>query len=368
MDIIARNFFRLLRAGIFDEEEQIEPMSAWKWRRVYQYSLMHDLTAMTYCGIEKLKDQFFLQMPDDLLNTWKDTADKIAQENKARNAAIPALYALLSKQQLRPILTGGLQVAQLYRNPVFHIDQHISIFFPYQTQGNKADKWARDNCDITNDSERHELSYEWNGQSVEHKHRLHVLTNKLLNHTLQNIIEKEFRENEATYITVGEARIEVPSHTLSLLLIMLSVAQYILSNGVSLKHIADMGIYLREAGDKVDFVKLQSWIDKLRMKRIAQLSGLLLMELLHFTPDELPFMNPDEKQASQKVMNELFTLKSQKGSWYFQQGEDIFVHASNSSAMMWHVRQSARNFRYYPSESFTNFFASIAHSLSHIEE
>ena len=49
-------------------------------------------------------------------------------------------------------------------------------------------------------------------------------------------------------------------------------------------------------------------------------------------------------------------------------GEDIFVHASNSSAMMWHVRQSARNFRYYPSESFTNFFASIAHSLSHIEE
>ena len=46
----------------------------------------------------------------------------------------------------------------------------------------------------------------------------------------------------------------------------------------------------------------------------------------------------------------------------------IFVHNSNTSAMFSHVRRSARYFRYYPSESVTNFFASFVHSLSHIEE
>ena len=30
MDIIQRNFLRLLKCGAFEQREQIEPMSAWK--------------------------------------------------------------------------------------------------------------------------------------------------------------------------------------------------------------------------------------------------------------------------------------------------------------------------------------------------
>jgi hypothetical protein len=55
--------------------------------------------------------------------------------------------------------------------------------------------------------------------------------------------------------------------------------------------------------------------------------------------------------------------------WYFQQGEDnFFVHNTNSTAMFWYVKRSARYFKYYPSETLTNFLSSFAHSLSHIEE
>jgi hypothetical protein len=36
--------------------------------------------------------------------------------------------------------------------------------------------------------------------------------------------------------------------------------------------------------------------------------------------------------------------------------------------MLWSVRRSAKYFRYYPTETVTNFFTSFAHSLSHIEE
>ena len=34
MDIIQRNLFRLLRSGAFGTQEQIEPMSAFKWERL----------------------------------------------------------------------------------------------------------------------------------------------------------------------------------------------------------------------------------------------------------------------------------------------------------------------------------------------
>lgn len=368
MDIVSRNFFRLLRSGVFGETELIEPMSAYKWRRVYQYSLMHNLTALIDDGTKKCKEQFFLQLPEDLKDTWHNTTLKIARENDARNAVMHQLYTLLNDQQLRPILLNGLLTARLYDKPNHCVNHSISFYFPYQTQGNKADKWARNHCEVTDDGNRFQLVYNFQGQLVEHHHRMHILTNKLLNHTLQSIIEKEFRENEATYITVGNTRVEVASHTLTLLLILLHIAQHILSNGISLKHLTDLGVFLRKEGDKVDYVKLQTWIDKLHMQRLAHLSAVLLIDLLHFTDDELPFMKPDGTRDITKVTNELFTMKPDKGNWYFQQGEDIFVHATNSTAMMWHVRQSAKNFRYYPSESLTNFFASIAHSLSHIEE
>jgi hypothetical protein len=66
----------------------------------------------------------------------------------------------------------------------------------------------------------------------------------------------------------------------------------------------------------------------------------------------------------------MFTLQNQQQStdWYFQQGKDIFVHSTNSSAMMWHMQHSAKYAKFYPAESITNFFTSFVHSLSHIEE
>jgi hypothetical protein len=63
----------------------------------------------------------------------------------------------------------------------------------------------------------------------------------------------------------------------------------------------------------------------------------------------------------------LNTSSEQAADWYFTQGKNVFV-GTNSGAMMWHVRHSAKYMGYYPSEAFTNFFANFAHSLSHIEE
>ena len=55
--------------------------------------------------------------------------------------------------------------------------------------------------------------------------------------------------------------------------------------------------------------------------------------------------------------------------FYFSQSpESIFVHASGGNALISHIRRSARYMRFIPSEALTNFFASFAHSLTHIEE
>lgn len=80
-------------------------------------------------------------------------------------------------------------------------------------------------------------------------------------------------------------------------------------------------------------------------------------------------MEPITEEKMERQIREIFRQKnSHAEEWYFSQGKNIFVHTSNPSAMMWHVKRSLRNMRYYPSETLTNFFTSFAHSLSHIEE
>lgn len=365
MDIISRNFFRLLRAGAFGEEEQIEPMSAWKWQRAYQFSVMHGVTALLFDGICKLRNQFFLQIPPALMEQWKKTTKEIEQLNGQTNQKLSELFLLLGKLQLRPILLGGQGMATLYHHPLHRNSGAVEIFFPFETQGKKADQWAWDNG--TNMKGHTQLSYEWEQIKVVHHHQLVHTANSLHGRTLHNLVEKEFRETSPSMFALGDLRIEQPSPTLHLLYLLLRISSSLLNNGLELNQLTDLGIFLRSAGDKVDFVKLQEWIERQGMKRMAQLIGALLIILLSFTQDEIPFMEEGKTANTDCVLAELFNLH-QSHEWHFQQGNDIFVHTANTSAMFWQVRHSARYFRYYPSESVANFFSSFAHSLSHIEE
>ena len=63
-----------LRAGVLGREEAVEPMSAWKWSRVYGLAMVHGLEAETWAGIELLKGQFFMRLPDALRQQWEQSA------------------------------------------------------------------------------------------------------------------------------------------------------------------------------------------------------------------------------------------------------------------------------------------------------
>ena len=268
MNIIERNFYRLLRAGAFGTEEQIEPLSTWKWNRLYQLSEMHDVAPLLYKGIERCHDQFFLQIPAELL-------------------------------------------------------QH----------------WSQAQCHGTDD--------ENDMLAPDH------LTNPLLDHKLQNILDQEDSNTE----------------TRTALLHLLGTSRFIMNDGIPVKRIAELGVFIRQNSRIIDYDKLKHWIEDLKLTSMVQLMAAMMVKLLAFEPDELPFMQQVTDEQMEKQIRDMFRQKnSHAEEWYFSQGKDIFVHTSNSSAMMWSVRRSAKYFKYYPAETMTNFFTSFAHSLSHIEE
>ena len=348
MDIIRRNFFRLLRAGAFGNEEQIEPMSAWKWRQTFALASQSGLAPILFDGIQACEGQFFLQLPSDLTEQWGEEAARAAQRYEQNCHVLAQLMSLLGTMQLRPMLTLPWTIVPLHSHPDHHtvnVDAEAAtacIYFPYETQGKKADEWAVANGSDSDDSRRHLLRYRWQSLQVEHRHRLLILNNRLTNSTLQNIIEKERLEGGTAYVTIGNQRMETTNTTLTMLVALLSIVRTSLDEGLQLWQIVDLGVLLRQQGDRVDFVKLQEWIERLRFTRMAQLVATVLTGLLGFTSDEVPFV------PALKI------------------GGDVDDIAA--SVLSQRQRSASRFFRYSPGEGFASVVASITQRLGNVKE
>lgn len=270
MNIIQRNLFRLLRCGVFDTNEAIEPMSVYKWDKLYQLAALHHVQSYAYQGLLKCKEQFFVSL----------TADQWRQ-------------------------------------------------------------WQTEVSEINIDTDDEELL------------RPYKLTNPLINRQLQAILDDE----------------QSDINTRRMLIQIIRIARHILNEGLPLRLLLDLGVILKAHSSNANFETLNEWLRKLRFQQMAQLECALLVELFAFQIDDIPFAEGDIDNKTTIVAKELAEYSSAHQEFFFSQGADsIFVHTSNRAALFSHVKRSARYMRIIPSEAFTNFFASFAHSLTHIEE
>lgn len=276
INIIQRNFFRLLRSGAFESKEQIEPMSVYKWQKLFQLSLMHDVAGFAYDGLMRCKDQFFVHLTDSQWKQWENTINDMRKS-------------------------------------------------PHNYDG-EDDEFLR----------------------ADH------LTNPILNRKLQSILDDENSDIKSR----------------QMLLMIIRVSRHILNEGLPVRQLIELGTFLRTDGNGCDATMLEQWIKSLKLQPVACLEASLLIMLLGFSREEISFVgDKDDKNLGHIAQDLIEFTNTRSKDFYFSQDEgNIFVHTSNGSAMLWHIRRSARYFRYYPSETLTNFFASFAHSLSHIEE
>ncbi len=263
MNIITRNFFRLLRAGALNEYEPLEPMSAFKWRRLYQ---MVHAQHVENAALKGIKHHQF----DDMTN-------------------IPEGLDLQPAESHTPT-----------------------------------------------DEAR--------------------LSNRFLNYRLGKI---EHNERHA---------IDTNVDALNVLRIIVANVSSMLNHGTMLSGIIELGSYLRNKGDKVDFVKLDAWLGKLQLRRMAQLQGSMLMAIFNFEQDELPFVRHEETAAYKLVLRSVtHTASDTAEEWHFRQLSSGFVQ-NNSSLLRRNLRRSLKYITYAPLETVSNFFNNFARSLQEIEE
>lgn len=282
MNIIKRNFLRLLRLGAFGENEVIEPMSKFKWEVIFHIANIHNVVGVIFDGIAKNKENEAL-IPQDIILKYKKILDEEGYGIKAQ-------------------ATGSRPSVQLPDAGLSH------------------------------------------------------MCNGFLNARLKRI-----RENEPQS---ADTSVE----TLNMLDIIVQATECTMTYGLSFATILRIGIYLRVDGDKIDFVKLENWLRKLNLTRMAQLEGSILIDIFGFEMDEIPFVNKMEPSAHKIAIEALEKpIRIDIEEWKISQKSTIFL-ANNSKAMMKTVKNCMKYFFFAPVEASSNFLHRFASSLSNLEE
>ena len=283
MDIIRRNFLRLLRAGAFNENEAIEPMSRFKWDIIFHVANIHDVVGVVFKGMS-VNNGYADIIPQDIIAKYREI---------------------------------------LYNN----------ANIPYTNDGN-------DNFPLLRIPDA----------------GLSHMCNRFLNYRLSSIREKEPLAEDSSI------------ETLNMLDIIVQATERAMTYGLSLATILRIGMYLRNDGDKVDYIKLEKWLRRLNILRMAQLEGSILIDVFGFEQDEIPFVNRIESSAGRlAIMAIEQPIRIDIEEWKINQKSTIFI-TNNSKAMMKTVKNCMRYFFFAPLEATSNFLHRFVSSLSNLEE
>ena len=278
MDIIQRNFFKLIRSGAFNDKSTIEAMSSFKWRRLYEIVMFQNVLDYFVRGVNNNANDKNLNLPAKLIDEIQAKLD---------------------------------------------------------LQDEKQSSRQEDDKIIGDDAE---------------------LSNKWLNKRYHKIIYNEMHS------------IDTSTETLRMLQLIVFNTNAMLNRGINLDAIIRLGQFLRNKGDKVDFLKLEKWLSALHLQRMAQLQGSILIAVFGFERDEIDFVKKEEPVAYKLTIKIISNLvKDTAGEWHFRQNSAGFVQ-NNGKMLRRNLRRSYKYISYAPIETTSNFINGFIKGLSEIEE
>lgn len=128
--------------------------------------------------------------------------------------------------------------------------------------------------------------------------------------------------------------IDTSIETLSLLNLIIYNINSINVSGINVDGVIHLGRYLREEGHKVDYVKLDSWIKQLFIRRMSSLVSSVLLYVFNFEIDELPFLYHKYPEAKEMLCKQI-AQAARSGVQQHNRMANLRYSPLGSAAMAW---------------------------------
>lgn len=224
---------------------------------------------------------------------------RVEQVNTAMTAQIAELFNIYEGLGARPFLLKGHGVAMNYPHPLWRTPGDIDVFLPEGFDA--ADRWARANgTDVTDYDptiDKH-VEFRWKGVSVENHFRLSMFYHPRLNRRLQAAFAEGLDCEAPLRATFGGKEIRMLPPTVGLLHLLAHFANHTVNEGVGLRQLCDIFMYLHRRHGEIDARLLDRWIDTLRLRYLTDAIATVAVTRFQTPHEDIPFHWKKDRQRS----------------------------------------------------------------------
>lgn len=192
------------------------------------------------------------------------------------------------------------------------------------------------------------------GRHAKDKYSMPKLVNAVSNIRLKRIVYEEYHSIDTSVLT------------LNILEIIIKNINGMMDGGADIYELIQLGLFLRQKGQSVDFVKIDIWLERLGIKRMTDIIGNMLILLFGFEDDEIPFMHKKNDKAAvviRRYMDNLQTTTS-----IIQTDVNGAIFYGTPTIPRQGICTAITYFKYMPAEAVFRTVSNFTRRLSEIEE
>ena len=269
--------FRLLRIALGNEKDFSLPLSV-NWKEVIDISFEQGVAAIAVDGLQRIYDEIPNQVRDDALETldspeledlkyeWFGEVMNAEQDFANQWSAAYNMGRLFRENGIRTFVMKGFAVGQYYPVPQHRQCGDLDCYLLGDYE--KANR-LMESAGIPVEYELYKHSkYNYQGLTVENHQFCIPVRGSKKNKALEKYLESCVERSTAAYI--GDSCLETPSVMFNALFLTAHALNHFLSDGISLRHVCDWGMFLKACSSEVDWEEFKAVASRYGLLRFAE--------------------------------------------------------------------------------------------------
>ena len=314
----AEILFKLLRIALDSETDYSLPEKI-DWSEVVDFSFKQGVAAIAVDGLQRLYDlqpelELAIDSPEleELKYEWFGFCMTVEQEYEAHLKLLGHLAGFYQSEGIPMMLLKGYGLSLNYPVPAHRPSGDIDVYLWHLW--NFADQMVSKHLRINVDNSHHHHSvFRFEGCTVENHYDFVNVHSHASNKEIEATFKKlaEDRSRAVKHHLLDGTLIYLPSPDLNALFVARHMAAHFAANEITVRHLLDWALFVREHNKEVDWVLFWSQARKMGMADFVLCINAIVVEQLGFdsgifhTPVEFEGFSAREHSLVERVLDDI---------------------------------------------------------------
>lgn len=329
---------------------KINPIVAntpYNWEGIIRLAKEQSVVGVALQGANKLsKDN---RLSKALTFQWIGYAESIKRRNEQVNSVLMQITEEMESCGLHPITVKGQVVAQEYEEPLYRQSGDIDIFFD-KLEWKGVELWLQEKgLNHSRSAAEKHIEVEYGGVSLELHYHLNVFGSERANEYWENEIENEALEHQR-FVNINGNKVRTLGVSDTLVHLMVHAHHHLLTEGIGLRQLMDMCLFVHNHFDELDLSLLHRHIVGIGHEKAFNAYMALLNKYLGLPKEQIPFeLDLQDYVYADKIMDEVWRGGNFGHKNNLKGVKPGLLHSLNTARLV--IAHSMKFYRLAPAES-----------------